>query len=592
MSSVAVKNQKTSKVKFFKSISVQIVILNILIFLTFNVISFVINNGVSSMASQSNNILSDISDLTAKQGDVKEEIAILDGSIQSAQGLWQYYTDDEKDSVTAQIASMEESILQEINEIEEGLAVYGIENSTATLSESVTALFENANTAMELLIAGDISASAELVCNEYQVNMTGVFTGMSELSACFDELNNEVASQISSLAKGINLTNLVGLIVFIVCIILNVYVTFVLITKKITSIAKEVDTISSNIQNGEGDLTARINTKTDNELMFIKNGVNHLIEALQTVMKDVKGGTVVLTESSDKMVSKISAVNDNITNTSAALEELAASMDNVSATADSLKGELNKVESAVDSMNEEVKNGNLKAKDIKAEADAIKNDAMQKKEDTGAKVEALSKTLDESVKDSEQVNQIGELTKVILDIASQTNLLALNASIEAARAGDAGRGFAVVAQEISSLADNSRETAANIQNISENVTKAVKTLSDNAVEVVDFINNTVIADYEAFVDTGKKYEDTAEIMTDILNKFTEKADILDSTMDSMSNSIHSIAGSVEESTKAINLSATNSTEIVGEIQGIGEAMDNNTKVTEQLNLSTMRFAYL
>ncbi len=217
---------------------------------------------------------------------------------------------------------------------------------------------------------------------------------------------------------------------------------------------------------------------------------------------------------------------------------------------------------------------------------------MQKKENTGARVEALSRTLDESVKDSEQVNQIGELTKVILDIASQTNLLALNASIEAARAGEAGKGFAVVAQEISALADNSRQTAGNIQTISVNVTQAVKELSSNAMEVVDFINSTVIADYEAFVETGQKYESTAGIMTDILEGFTEKADSLDETMNSMADSIISITDSVEESTVAISLSANNSTEIVGEIQEIGDAMDNNNRVTTQLNDSTRRFINL
>ena len=100
--------------------------------------------------------------------------------------------------------------------------------------------------------------------------------------------------------------------------------------------------------------------------------------------------------------------------------------------------------------------------DIKAEANEIKNGAQNKKENTGAKVGELSQILEKSVKDSEKVSQINELTAVILDIASQTNLLALNASIEAARAGEAGKGFAVVASEISSLAENSRQTAGNI----------------------------------------------------------------------------------------------------------------------------------
>ena len=365
-----------------------------------------------------------------------------------------------------------------------------------------------------------------------------------------------------------------------------------LITKVIVKISDEVQGIISDINSGRGDLTARIKVKTGNELVFIRDGINEFIETLQQVMREVKDGTRILTDSSDMMTSQIAAANDNITNTSAALEELSASMDNVSTTASHIKDQLNDVRDAVESINDEVASGKERAKEIQKEADAIKTEAMQKKENTGARMEALSQTLDASVKESEQVNQIGELTKVILDIASQTNLLALNASIEAARAGEAGKGFAVVAQEISALADNSRQTAGNIQTISENVTQAVKELSNNAIEVVDFINSTVIADYQAFVETGEKYESTAEIMTDILERFSGRADSLDDTMHSMADSIISITDSVEESTVAISLSANNSTEIVGEIQGIGDAMDNNNRVTSQLNDSTKKFVNL
>ena len=422
--------------------------------------------------------------------------------------------------------------------------------------------------------------------------MQGVEEGFKVLDASVDELQGNIATYITQQRSKITTMNVIGMVVFVVCLLLNLYVSFVLITKVILNISGEVKDIIGNIKAGKGDLTTRIDVRTGNELVFIRDGINDFIETLQGVMKEVKDGTRVLTDSSDLMTSQIAAANDNITNTSAALQELSASMDNVSTTATHIKEQLSDVRDAVESINEEVAQGKEKAAEIRKEADAIRNEAMQKKENTGARMEALSQTLDASVKESEQVNQIGELTKVILDIASQTNLLALNASIEAARAGEAGKGFAVVAQEISALAENSRQTAGNIQTISVNVTQAVKDLSSNAIEVVDFINSTVISDYEAFVETGEKYESTAGIMTDILEEFTDKADSLDATMHSMADSIISITDSVEESTQAISLSANNSADIVGEIQGIGDAMDNNNRVTSQLSDSTRKFVKL
>ena len=584
---------KTNKVKFFKSIPVQIVFFNVLMLIVFNVVSYVVNDGISSMTDSVQNIMSGVSALIQKEGTVKEDMAKLDGTVQSALGLWSYYGDEDKQRISNDIKTYESEITTIVKEIGDEFTQYGDTKATAQLDSSAKALIGNVDEVMNILMTtGDGLTASGILTGDYITNKAGVEQGFATLDQSVTELQGNISTYIKQQRSKITTMNVTGMIIFVICLLLNLYVSFFLITKVIVSISGEVQDIINDINAGKGDLTTRIKVKTGNELVFIRDGINEFIETLQGVMKDVKKGTIVLTDSADRMTSQIAAANDNITNTSAALEELSASMDNVSTTASHIKSQLSDVKFAVDSINKEVASGKERANEIQREADAIKNEAMQKKENTGSKVEDLSKTLDESVKDSEQVNQIGELTKVILDIASQTNLLALNASIEAARAGEAGKGFAVVAQEISALADNSRQTAGNIQTISENVTQAVKELSSNAIEVIDFINSTVIADYEAFVETGEKYESTAGIMNDILEGFTEKADSLDETMNSMADSIISITDSVEESTQAISLSANNSTEIVGEIQEIGEAMDSNNQVTSQLNDSTKKFVNL
>ena len=583
----------TGKVKFYKSIPVQILFFNILMFIVFNAVSFVVNDGISGMTDSVQGIMSGVTALIQREGAVKEDIAVLDGTIQSALGLWSYYGDAEKQTVANKIATCESNIRANIKSIGDEFAQYGDPTATATLSSYAEGMIANVDETFNIMMtSGDGQAASEIIIGDYQTNYNGVKSGFTELDSHVEALQGDISNFINQERSRITTMNVVGMIIFIICLLLNLYVSFFLITKVITAISNEVQGIISNINAGKGDLTTRIKVKTGNELVFIRDGINEFIETLQNVMKDVKKGTLILTDSSDRMTSQIAAANDNITNTSAALQELAASMDNVSTTADHIKGQLDDVRGAVESINDEVNSGKEKASEIRKEADAIKNEAMQKKENTGARVEALSKTLDESVKDSEQVNQIAELTKVILDIASQTNLLALNASIEAARAGEAGKGFAVVAQEISALADNSRQTAGNIQTISGNVTQAVRSLSENAMEVVEFINTTVIGDYEAFVETGEKYESTAGIMTDILERFSDKADSLDDTMHAMADSIITITDSVEESTQAISLSANNSTEIVGEIQGIGDAMDNNNRVTSQLSDFTKKIVNL
>lgn len=421
-------------------------------------------------------------------------------------------------------------------------------------------------------------------------------TQLGNMKEQLEVINTELASvqlaaQQTVQARANVAVNIVYVLMaaYIIAIAAFLFLNYRLVGRKVNQIADEINEIISNIKNHQGDLTVRVTTETSSELVHIKDGFNLFIETLQGILKEVKDGTVTLTESSESMTSQIQLASDNITNTSAALEELSASMQNVSNAASIMSSRLDDVNSATTNINNGVEDGTAKAEEIRAEAIEIKNDAQNKKDNTGSRMEVLSSVLEQSVKDSEKVSQISELTNVILDIASQTNLLALNASIEAARAGEAGKGFAVVAEEISSLAENSRQTAGNIQNISNDVTAAVKSLADNALEVLEFINTTVLADYDSYVDTGEKYEETAKFINEMLDVISAQSQNLNEIMSEMASSVSSISDSVSEASNAISQSATSSQDIVDEITGISSAMDTNNSVTDKLNESTKQF---
>ncbi|MBQ5387032.1 MAG: hypothetical protein IIU40_08305, partial [Lachnospiraceae bacterium] len=112
-----------------------------------------------------------------------------------------------------------------------------------------------------------------------------------------------------------------------------------------------------------------------------------------------------------------------------------------------------------------------------------------------------------------------------------------------------GRGFAVVADEIGNLATNSKNTASRIQEISAEVTEAVQSLASNASEMITFINETVLHDYDAFVESGENYNVTADIMDDLLSQFTKKAENLHGIMNDMALAVEDITSSVSESTR-------------------------------------------
>ena len=584
-------NESSNKGNFFQSITFQNVVIYAIILVAFIAYAFINRNAMTSVKDQallaSENELKCAMEVAALEKDVVQISAEINKNLGQMEGGTTITAADFADmdaaieDTKAHLDYMDTSLL--VGNLADG------QERVDNLRASVEAFCETANNLKTCILNNDLPGAISYVSSDYGTNLGASKEAIASANEGVMSLSEGFGAYLNGYIASVSVKGYVVMALVVVIIIISFILSYIRINKTVQGISGELEEIIANINNGKGDLTARISTKTKTELGVISSGINLFISTLQTVIKDVKSGSSILTSSSENMIERIKSASDNVTSTSAAMEELAASMESVSTAATQLNDQLELVREATEEIDNEVSSGTQKANEIKVAAGTIKKEANNKKENTGAKMEELSGVLQTSVKESEQVNQINELTNEILDIASKTNLLALNASIEAARAGEAGRGFAVVATEISTLAASSRETAGNIQEISSKVTGAVKDLADNANLVINFINENVLADYDAFVETGTKYEATAELIDGMLMAFSDKAANLNNVMDEMSDRISAITNSVQESSTAINMSATAATEIVGEIQGINDAMDQNNDVTKQLNESTMKF---
>lgn len=360
------------------------------------------------------------------------------------------------------------------------------------------------------------------------------------------------------------------------------FITIKTIIHPLKSVKRQIEEMILGIERKEGDLTARIYIRNQDELGALVNGINQFIEHLQRIIGKLKKESDQLNISSNAMINQVDQSKENLMNVSSIMEELSASMEEVTATIEEFGSEITNVTTSVKDINSQMSRGNELSKEIKERSNTFQNNAKQGKEMTSKMIHDIRSCLDKSLEESKSVEKIKELTEEILDISSKTNLLALNASIEAARAGAAGAGFTVVAEQIRDLADSSRATANNIHEISELVMSGVNNLADNSTKMIEYVDSSILKDYERFVDVTSQYNCDAESINDIIGSVTSNAGILANTMNQMQAGVNEIVTTIDESTRGITEVAESTSGLVSSMEEVKQQADTNQEIGRTL----------
>ncbi|MCM1256372.1 MAG: methyl-accepting chemotaxis protein [Roseburia sp.] len=354
----------------------------------------------------------------------------------------------------------------------------------------------------------------------------------------------------------------------LVTVAVTIVIAFLCVVKPLRDVKKQLDVVIASIANNQGDLNQRIHTKKQDEVGSLVAGINLFLEQLQMIMTQIKGHSGSLDVSSRNILSKVS---DSTEHTEKVSEEAAGMCTEMQGLADNVSGIAYEMDNLVEKsnhMSEIAVMGKDYSMEMKSRANKIQNMAETSKAESEDITSNLKADLESSMEESKSVNAIQGLTEEILSIASQTNLLALNASIEAARAGEAGRGFAVVAEEIRQLAENSKNTANSIQQISNEVTSAVESMAVTSDKLMQFVLTRVLENYDQFVDASGEYLKDSDNIWDTMVAFDKNAKELAESMESMNKVMDTISermgeerSRVEALTETINGVASNMTEI-------------------------------
>lgn len=293
----------------------------------------------------------------------------------------------------------------------------------------------------------------------------------------------------------------------------------------------------------QGDLTRRLDadadTAADSEAMQdVAVAFNETITEIEHTVADV-------VEFADQVATASKRVREHAMQASDAGQGIAGSIDQIADGAATQDEQLQGVSSDVDELSATIEEVAVSADEVAATSraaassgndgrdaarDAVRelHDIMEQTEETAAAVAALD----------EQMDRIGDIVDVITRIADQTNILALNARIEAARAGEAGDGFAVVSNEVKQLAEETQESAAEIESRIETVQEQTADSVAEMTRIEDRVRDGV--------ETVEETQDALESVVDRVDEADVGVQEISRAMDEQASAVGDIAATIDE----------------------------------------------
>lgn len=383
---------------------------------------------------------------------------------------------------------------------------------------------------------------------------------------------------LGTVNDAIRFTLIATVIVLLISVLFSLYIASS-ITKPIVKSAAVAERI------GNLDLTYKFEDKElsrKDEIGQIYRSYQDIITKLKVFMggmeESISTNNVIFNETKENLQYLVSQAED----TSASTEELSAGMEETAASVLSIEEASSGVNLAISDFAEKVEKGAVTSNEISTKADSLSKQFIDAKDHTLNIYSSTKDEIEQAIISAKEVEKINILSNAILDITEQTNLLSLNAAIEAARAGEAGRGFAVVADEIRKLAENSNSTVGEIQVVTQGITKVVDQLVNNTTQLVGFLENRVIKDYEMMVLAVGQYKDDGSSLNDIISDLSATSEELSATINQMSASMSDISITVEEATTTTTNIAEKNMNIVETISDINMIMEKNSESAKKL----------
>lgn len=495
----------------------------------------------------------------------------------------------DKENIWASVEECNGKITQCLQDVKTYLVDSSQQENLSALEENATALYA-AVSQLKTMMDNKDKSGAILYSN---TNLAAAGQSFEQVVSTCIELNDASVNGILDRQSRIyNKVKILCIVCVFVCIFMFFY-TMWSIEKKVTWRLRvhtgKMDQIIDSIEQGQGDLSLRLMVLNKDEMGRMAANVNRFLDILENIMHKISSNSISLDNIVTNVMEKANNSNSSACDVSALAQELSATMEEVASTVANVDSNASSVMEDLEQLQETTGNILEYANEMKNRATQLKESAQENKDDINEMLTPIIGKIKNAVENSKNIEKVNALTDEILSIANQTNLLALNAAIEAARAGEAGRGFSVVAEEIGQLADSSSETAKNIQEINAMVLDLVNEMISNSNEIIQYMEETILPDYDNFVSSGVQYSDDAAHIDREMIQYAQSFKDISGMVTEIGESISDITKAVDESANGVSNVAGSIQTLVSEIAVINSQMDENGAIAGSLKEEAQRF---
>ncbi len=339
------------------------------------------------------------------------------------------------------------------------------------------------------------------------------------------------------------------LILSVIGILAGILIAWLTTTMIICPLRTAVKAMSE-ISEGDGDLTRRLDVNGKDEIGQLAVAFNTFASKIHTLVVEVSSSTTQLAAASEELSLITHDTTTGVVSQQNDIDQVATAINELSATVQEVNNNAQSAASAADQASVHTRDG---SKVVKTSISGIGNLAQE--------IEQASQVIHKLEQDTDA---IGEVLAVIRGIADQTNLLALNAAIEAARAGEQGRGFAVVADEVRTLASRTQESTQEIQTTIEQLQAGAR----NAVQAMNTSRDMAETSVDQASQTGKALDDITTAV---------------STINDMNTQIASASNEQSLVTEEINQNVVNITQVAEQTANSAEQIDTSSRELAHLS---------